>query len=351
MNDPVGFAIIGTGAIADVHAGAIRQTPGARLVSAYSRNAVTRSAFAMRHSCRSAESLEEIVADSSIRAICITTPSGAHAEAAVPLLEAGKAVLCEKPLDVSLEAVDRILSAAERGSGVVAGVFQMRLGRGAQLLKQAIDAGRFGRLTLCSAYIKWWRAQSYYENSPWKGTWRLDGGGALMNQGIHAVDLLQWLVGLPDEVSALFGTLAHPCMEAEDTVAAALRFPHGALGVIEAATSAFPGTDLRLEIIGSHGTAVLVNDRLVRWEFAEPLPNDDQIHVSSNTPVIKGGTSDPMAMTNEGHRRLVEDLVEALREGRPPMISGAEARRAVALVLAIYEAARSGRRTRVAEEQ
>ena len=172
-----------------------------------------------------------------------------------------------------------------------------------------------------------------------------------MNQGIHAVDLLQWLAGLPDEVSAFFGTLAHPGMEAEDTVTAALRFSHGALGVIEAATSAFPGIDLRLEIIGNHGTAVLVNDRLVRWEFAERLPEDDQMLASSDAPVIKGGTSDPMAMTNEGHCRLVDDLVDALREGRPPMISGAEARRAVALVLAIYEAARSGRRTRVAEER
>ena len=351
MNDPIGFSIIGTGAIADVHAGAIRQNPWARLVSAYSRNAATRSAFAVRHGCGSAESLEEIVTDSSIRAVCITTPSGAHAEAAVPVLEAGKSVLCEKPLEVGLEAVDRILAAAERGGGVVAGVFQMRLGRGARLLKQAIDAGRFGRLTLCSAYIKWWRAQSYYTNSPWKGTWRLDGGGALMNQGIHAVDLLQWLVGLPDEVSAFFGTLAHPGMEAEDTVAAALRFPHGALGVIEAATSAFPGTDLRLEIIGDRGTAVLVNDRLVRWEFAERLPEDGQVLASGDVAVIKGGTSDPMAMTHEGHCRLIDDLVEALREGRAPMISGAEARRAVALVLAIYDAARSGRRTRVAKER
>jgi predicted dehydrogenase len=347
MNDPIGFAIIGTGAIADVHASAIRQNSDARLIATYSRNVAALSAFANRHQCRAAESLDEIITDPTIGAVCITTPSGAHAEVAVPVLEAGKAVLCEKPLEVSLEAVDRILRAAQAGGGVLAAVFQMRLGRGAQLLKQAIDASRFGRLTLCSAYIKWWRSQSYYDNSPWKGTWRLDGGGALMNQGIHAVDLLQWLVGLPEEVSAFFGTLVHPGVEAEDTVAAALRFPHGALGVIEAATSAFPGTDLRLEIIGDHGTAVLVNDRLMRWEFGERLPEDDQICASSNAPVIKGGTSDPMAMTNEGHCRLVDDLVAALREGRTPLISGAEARRAVALVLAIYEAARTGRRTRV----
>ena len=347
MNDPIGFAIVGTGAIADFHAAAIRGDAGARLVAAYSRDGVKRAEFAKRHECRAAASLEEIVRDPEVRVVCITTPSGAHAESAVPMLEAGKVVLCEKPLEVSLDAVDRILAAEKRGRGVLAGVFQMRLGRGARVLKAAIDAGRFGRLTLCSAYVKWWRAHAYYTSSPWKGTLRLDGGGALMNQGIHAVDLLQWLAGLPEEVSAFSGTLAHTGIEAEDTVVASLRFPSGALGTIEAATSAYPGSDLRIEIIGERGTAVLVNDRIVRWEFAERLPDDDAVLADDGGPAIKGGSSDPMAMSHEGHSRLVDDLVGALREGRPPMIPGAEARRAVSLVLAIYEAARSGSRVKV----
>ena len=230
---------------------------------------------------------------------------------------------------------------------MLAGVFQMRLGHGARVLKQAIKAGRFGQLTLCSAYVKWWRKLSYYSESPWKGTWRLDGGGALMNQGIHAVDLLQWLAGLPEEVSAFSGTLAHPGIEAEDTVVASLRFPNGALGSIEAATSAYPGSDLRIEIMGERGTAVLVNGRLTRWDFAEGLPEDDAVLSDKTGPEIKSGSSDPMAMTHEGHRLLVEDLIGALRDGRPPMIPGAEARRAVSLVLAIYEAARSGSRVKV----
>ena len=347
MNDPIGFAIVGTGAIADFHAAAVRGNDGARLVAAYSRDAARCGEFAARHGCRAAASLDEIVRDAGIRAVCITTPSGAHAEAAVPVLEAGKAVLCEKPLEISLDAVDRILAAAERGQGMLAGVFQMRLGRGARILKAAIEAGRFGRLTLCSAYVKWWREHGYYTSSPWKGTLRLDGGGALMNQGIHAVDLLQWLAGLPEEVSAFSATLAHPGIEAEDTVVASLRFPGGALGTIEAATSAYPGSDLRIEIIGERGTAVLVNDRLVRWEFAERLSGDDAVLADDGGPAIKSGSSDPMAMTHEGHRLLVADLVDALREGRAPMIPGAEARRAVSLVLSIYEAARSGSRVKV----
>ncbi len=343
MSKPIGFAIVGSGMIAEIHAQAIQATPEARLVAVWTRAAEKREVFAERFGCRAAGSLEELADDPEVRAVCIATPSGVHAEVAVPFLERGKAVLCEKPMEISLAAVDRILAAAERSGGVLAGVFQMRLGRGARLLKAAVEAGRFGRLTMCSAYIKWWREQSYYDSSAWKGTWAMDGGGALMNQGIHAVDLLQWLVGLPAEVSGFFGTLAHAGVEAEDTVAAALRFPHGALGVIEAATSCWPGSELRIEISGARGSATLVNDRIVRWEFAEPQPGDDAALLDDGGGTIKGGSSDPRGMSWEGHRVLVHDLACALRDGRAPMIPGAEARHAVALVLAIYESARSGR--------
>lgn len=346
--NPIGFAVVGTGMIAEVHAQAIQQTPEAKLVAVWTRSVERREAFAQRFGCRAAGSLEELIADPEVRAVCIATPSGAHAEVAVPLLEAGKAVLCEKPMEISLAAVDRIFAAAERGGGVLAGVFQMRLGRGAGLLKAAVEAGRFGRLTMCSAYIKWWRSPDYYASSSWKGTWKMDGGGALMNQGIHGVDLLQWIAGLPAEVSAFAGTLAHPGIEAEDTVAATLRFQHGALGVIEAATSAWPGSELRIEIMGDRGSAVLLNDRVVRWEFADPQPGDDAILAGGATTAIEVGSSDPRGMSWEGHRVLVGDLACALRDDRAPLIPGAEARRAVALVLAIYESARSGRSVKVA---
>ena len=279
--------------------------------------------------------------------IIATTPSGAHAEIAVPFLEAGKAVLCEKPLEVSLEAVDRIVAAAQRGGGTLAGVFQMRLQQSARTLKAAVEAGRFGRLTSCSVYIKWWRSDEYYASSSWKGTYKLDGGGALINQGIHGVDLLQWIAGLPEEVSAFAAKLSHTMIEAEDTVAAVLRYAHGGLGVIEAATSAWPGDDLRIEIVGDRGSATLINDRLVRWEFADARPEDDAVRRDLSKGTLKVGSSDPRGMSWEGHRLLVGDLARALMEGRPPMIPGAEARRAVQLVLAIYESAKSGRSVRL----
>ena len=338
----IGFAIVGTGMIAEFHATAIAQVPDTRLIAAFSRNHSAREAFASKYNCQAADSLESLIANPNIHAFCITTPSGAHAEAAIPILKAGKAVLCEKPLDVSLDAVDAILRAEKEGNGVLAGVFQNRLGRAAGIIKDAILDKRFGNLALCSAYIKWWRTPEYYSSSSWKGTLKLDGGGALMNQGIHAVDLLQWLVGLPDRVAAFHGRRAHPNIEAEDTLSATLHFPSGALGVIEASTSSFPGSDLRIEITGSHGSAALVNDRIVRWDFADKLPGDEDILKNEAAGKIGGGTADPKAISVEGHRRLIEDLAHALRENRRPMIPGEEARRAVSLVLACYESARTG---------
>jgi UDP-N-acetyl-2-amino-2-deoxyglucuronate dehydrogenase len=342
MHQPIGFAIVGAGMIAEFHATAISQVPEARLVAVYSRRPEQSAEFAQKWGIKAVQSLEELAQDPQVQAACITTPSGAHAQAAVPLLKAGKAVLCEKPMDVSLEAVDSILAAANEGGGVLAGVFQNRLGRAAQLLKQAVEAGRFGRLSLSSAYIKWWRSDAYYTSSSWKGTWALDGGGALMNQGIHAVDLLQWLVGLPKRVAAFSATRAHPMIETEDTLSATLQFPDGSLGVIEAATSSFPGSDLRIEITGDKGSAALVNDRIVRWDFAEPHPGDEEVLRNEHSGKIGGGTADPKAISVEGHRRLVEDLALALQHNRAPMIPGAEARRAVSLVLACYKSAKTG---------
>lgn len=343
MSSPVGFSIIGTGMIAEFHARAISQIPEARLISAYSRGADKCREFAEKVGCKPAVSIEELVSDPSVQAVCITTPSGAHAEAAIPLLQAGKAVLCEKPLEVTADAVNRILAAEKNGGGILAGVFQNRLGSAAQTLKKAVESGRFGKLSLCSAYIKWWRSDEYYTSSAWKGTWKLDGGGALMNQGIHAVDLLTWLVGLPKRVAAFSATLAHPMIETEDTLSATLQFPNGSLGVIEASTSSFPGSDLRIEIIGNKGTAAMVNDKIVRWDFETPEPDDEAVLKNESSGKIGGGTADPKAISVEGHRRLIEDLALAIRDKRPPMIPGSEAQRAVSLVLACYESARTGK--------
>jgi len=343
MNEkPIRFGIVGTGMIADFHAKALHAAKGAELGTVFNRTYKKARTFADAHGAVAVSTLDELL-DSNIDAVCITTPSGMHADPALAAIAAGKHVLCEKPLEITLERTDSIISAAELAGVTLATVFQARFSNGAQTLKRAVEERRFGRLTLSSCYFKWWRDQSYYDSGGWRGTWKLDGGGAFMNQGIHAVDLLLWLVGMPSEVAAFAGTLAHERIEVEDTAVAALKFPSGALGVIEGATSTHPGFARRVEISGDKGTAILEDDTIKVWQFAEERPEDKVIQKAAASPgIMNGGASNPKAINLEGHRRQIEDLVQAIREKRPPAVSGKEARNAVQLILSIYEAARKG---------
>jgi predicted dehydrogenase len=284
-----------------------------------------------------------------VDAVCITSPSGAHGDPAIAAMRAGKHVLCEKPLEITPQRIDAMLACAAETGRILAAVFQSRFGQGAQTVKRAVEAGRFGRITLASAYIKWWRTQQYYDSGAWRGTWELDGGGALMNQGIHAIDLLQWLVGLPAEVKATTATLAHERIVVEDTAVAALRYANGALGVIEGATSAFPGWTKRIEICGDKGSVILEDDNLKFWQFETDEPGDAEIRAGGSGANIGGGAANPLAISTEGHRRQIEDLCGAIRENRQPAIAGRDARNAVALICAIYESAKSGQAARVSQ--
>lgn len=336
------FAIIGSGGIAAKHAQAIEAVAGAHLTAVWGMRPEQGKKFAAEHGAEFYSDIAELAGRNDIHAITIATPSGAHGSAAIPFLQRGKAVLCEKPLEITLEKIDAILGAAEKSGATLAGVLQLRLGAGAQAMKKAVGQGRFGCLALCSAYLKWWREQAYYDAVDWRGTWELDGGGALMNQGIHGVDLLQWLAGMPAEVFAFSGCLAHERIEVEDTIAIALKYPNGALGVIEASTACKPGFAMRIELCGDKGSAVLEDDRIVRWQFEDELPGDEKIRTMQSGAIV-GGSSDPRAIGFEGHRILIEDLVGAIRDKRPPMIPGSEAKNAVRLILAAYRSTRSAR--------
>lgn len=344
MSEPaeIGFALVGTGAIAHVHAKVLREMPGVRLRAVYNRSFEKARAFAAEYGADAVSALPDLWRRDDVQVVGVTTPSGTHAEVAIPALEAGKHVLCEKPLDISLERVDAMIAASKRHGRILAAVFQSRFGDGARTVKRAVAAGRLGRRSLASAYVKWWRDQAYYDDVKWRGTWALDGGGALSNQGSHAVDLLQWLVGLPAEVSAFAATRAHQRIEAEDTLVASLRYGDGALGVIECATSCFPGTARRIELCGDAGAITLEDDRITRWEFAHAAPEDEAIRAGEQSSVLPGGSSSPGAIGQRGHRLQIEDLVSAIREGREPTIPGRDGRNAVRLIRAIYAAVQSG---------
>lgn len=341
-SSPLGFGIVGLGMISHFHAQAIADVRGAKLVGIVSRDAAKAAEFAEKHRVPFRTSnRDELLARPDVHVVCVTTPSGAHLEPALAAIRAGKHVVIEKPIEITTQRADELLDAATKAGVRVAPIFQARFGDGARTVKRALEAGRFGRLVLASAYVKWHRAASYYTG--WKGTAQLDGGGALINQAIHAVDQLQWFAGMPAEVAAFKTRRVHTGIESEDTVAAVLRFANGALGAIEASTALWPGWSRRIELCGEHGSVVLEDDRLARWEFREAGPEDEKIGAANQANALGSGASNPSAISTEGHRRQLQDLVDALREGRAPALDGREGRKAVALVRAIYESAESGR--------
>jgi predicted dehydrogenase len=341
--EKVKFGIIGTGAIATMHAEALKATANAELVAVFDKVTERAESFAEKYSVRSADNFESFLADPEIEAVTIATPTGIHGTVALPAAKAGKHILCEKPLDVTLEKSDAIIDACEENEVILSAVFQSRFGTAVGLIKKAIDAGRFGRMVLASTQIHWFRSQEYYDSAGWRGTWALDGGGALMNQSIHTIDLLLYLNGDPAEVYAYADTLTHSGIEVEDNAAAVVKFKNGALGTIEASTSCAPGFPRRIELSGSKGSVIMEDDKIVRWQFTEELPEDENIRANFlNGEGMHGGAGDPMAISWEGHRRQLEDLATAIIAKREPSLPGREGRRAVELICGIYKSAETG---------
>jgi predicted dehydrogenase len=338
------FGIVGCGMIANFHAAAIRDCPATELVGCTSRNSQTAKDFADKHHCQVYSSLDAMLDDPQIQAVSICSPSGAHLDPAVKAAAAGRHVVVEKPLEITTERCDRIIAACDAG-GVQLGVtFQSRFYRSSELLKNAVDTGRFGTITLGDAYVKWFRSQEYYDSGAWRGTWDLDGGGALMNQAIHSVDLLLWIMGPVKTVSAMVETATHQRIEVEDVAVATLRFARGALGVIEATTTAFPGALKKIEISGSAGSVVLEEEDLIQWQFDHENPIDQEIRDSMRGQTkTGGGAADPSAIGHHGHQMFFEDFATAVQQNRAPSIDGQQGRMSVQLIEAIYRSAREGR--------
>jgi predicted dehydrogenase len=253
--------------------------------------------------------------------------------------------IVEKPIEITLERIDRMIAAHDAAGTKLGGIFNTRYSKSAQLLKRTVEAGRFGTLTFASATGPWWRDPDYYSSSNWKGSWALDGGGALMNQGIHSVDLLQWLVGSPvTSVSGRIATLAHPSIEVEDTGAATLMFENGALGSVACTTSMWPGHFRTLTLGGTDGTAVLADEGLLFWRFREETAEDEAIRDALLAlPGAGIGASNPSAgIDARGHQAVFADFLAALDAGETPAIDGHEARKAVAIIRAIYESSDRG---------
>ena len=339
-----GFGIIGCGMIANFHARAIRDIEGAQLVACYNPTAPKAEKLAAEYGCTAYTDLEKMLAHPGLDIVTIGSPSGSHMEPCLAAAQAGKHVIVEKPLDVTLDRCDQMIAACEKAGVKLATIFPSRYHASSRLMKRAVDAGRFGKLALGDAYVKWYRTQQYYDSGAWRGTWKLDGGGALMNQAIHSVDLLLWLMGPVAEVSAHTTTLAHERIEVEDVAVASLRFANGALGVIEATTAGFPGSLKKIELTGSTGTAILEEEDIIKWHFAEPTEEDERIRQEMlGKTKTGGGAADPAAIGHQAHAALFRDVLDAIDYNRPLSIDGAEGRKSVELILAVYESARTGK--------
>jgi predicted dehydrogenase len=339
-----GFGIIGCGTIAHFHAKAIADIPGAKLVGCFSRRAEQAQQFAEQYDCQPYANLDDMLANPAIQLVTICTPSGSHLEPAVAAAKAGKHVIVEKPLEVTLKRCDAMIAACKKHGVTLATIFPSRFHRAAGLLKQAVEKQRFGTLTLAEAYVKWFRSQQYYDSGAWRGTWELDGGGALMNQAIHSVDLLVWLMGDVAEIRAQTATLAHDRIAVEDTAVATLQFANGALGVIEASTAVYPGYLKRVELHGSAGSAALEEEDIVAWDFAKSSREDTAIKKQMASRIsTAGGASDPKAIGHHGHAALFRNVVGHLRGTEELLCDGPQGRRAVEVILAIYKAAESGK--------
>jgi predicted dehydrogenase len=340
------FGIIGGGMIAKHHAQAI-QAMGekVRLGAIYARNPAKAKQLGEEFGCKGYSNLEEFLADGSINIVTIATPSGAHMEPAIAAAKAKKHIICEKPLEVTPDRILQMIQVAQSEKVVLSGIFNRRFNPAVEQLKQAVDQGRFGTLALCDAQIKWYRTQAYYDSAAWRGTMALDGGGALMNQGIHTIDLLLYLAGPVKRLSASMALLTHEGIEVEDTAVAILEFENGARGTIQGSTSCWSSTGhpAEIQLCGSEGSVFLSDESFRVWDFKKEDPGDPFVKENLMQGSEKGlGANDPNAINYIGHLRNFEDVIEALEKGKAPLISGDEAMKAVRLIDAIYRSARHG---------
>lgn len=331
--------------IANFHAKAIAAMEGGELHSFYGRRQEAVDELVAENGGIGYTDLDEFLADPELDIVTIATPSGAHLEPAIAAAKAGKHVVCEKPLEITPERIDLMIAACEEAGVTLAGIFNRRFHPAMDAFKKAVDDGRFGTLTMCDAYVKWYRDQAYYDSGAWRGTWALDGGGALMNQSIHLIDQLIYLAGDVASVSASMACLAHEGIEVEDTAVAILEFKNGARGVIQGSTACWSSTGHPAEVnlCGDQGSAFLADEKFRVWDFAEEAPEDAEVRANlMQGSDAKGlGANDPKAINFLGHQLNFEDVVTAIGKGRSPSVDGNEARRAVALICAIYESAKN----------
>jgi len=329
---PIG--LVGAGNISGTHARAIAEIPGASIAAVYSPTAARAAALAGAHGARAYDSFDRFLDHRPMEMVVVGSPSGVHGEQGAAAARRGLHVLVEKPIEITTARVDALIAETRRAGVTLGVIFQDRVKPDVVRLKSMVDGRAIGKPILASARVKWYRPPEYYRDSRWRGTWALDGGGALMNQGVHTVDLLLWLAGPVRRVFARAATQFH-AIEVEDTVVAVIEFASGLLATLEATTSVYPGYPRRLELTGSEGTVILDGDRLVATDLR--ARSSDLVSDTSDTSDTKPvNVASPVVADVSGHRMVIEDFIRAVAEKRPPLVDGAAGRASVAVIEAIY---------------
>ncbi|HOX36511.1 MAG TPA: Gfo/Idh/MocA family oxidoreductase [Candidatus Brocadiia bacterium] len=339
----VGWAVLGCGAVGDWHCQAAQNAEHAELRAVCDAMADRAQATGVRFGVPGYGDLGEMLKRQDIQCVSICTPSGMHSDQGVACARHGKHVMTEKPIDITLEKTDALITACRAAGVRLSCIFQKRTSKAVQSARQAVQSGQLGKMVLGDAFNKWFRPQTYYDSGAWRGTWALDGGGCLINQGVHTIDALLWIMGDVKSVYAKADRLARK-IEVEDTAVAVVQYMSGAFGVIEGATSVNPGEYSKLELHGEKGTIIIEDNDISKWAVGTdpnaPAENDDS---RCNRAQKSGSASSPMAFSVVGHTIQIEDMALAILENRDPMVTGESARKSVELIRAIYESARTGK--------
>jgi UDP-N-acetyl-2-amino-2-deoxyglucuronate dehydrogenase len=337
------IAVVGTGVVGELHVRSMMKLPNCRLVSVCDletdkgRKALDKNKL----SVPVYTDLQEMLRKEKLDSVHVCTPSGDHKGPVITALEHGLNVLVEKPMEIQPERIDEMIAVAKKKGVKLAGIFQNRWNDANRALRQAVQEGRFGKIAWAGVFTPWYRTDQYYEEGGWRGTWKLDGGGAVMNQGVHQVDLMQWIVGPVKTVSAYASSRIHPKIEVEDTLTCALQFASGAYGTYVSTTAMWPGGPVRIEIGGELGSAISENG-LKRFEFKTPQPQDKELLDRLN-PEKATGSGGGKSATDIGldlHGKNMLAVYEAWDRGEEAETFGPEARKAVAIIQAMYESAR-----------
>lgn len=346
----VGFAVVGLG-MGRHHCRSIRAAQGAELVAICDIDQARREKAMTEYGVKGYASVDELLEDPDVQVVNIAVPTGLHADVGIKVAQSGRHVICEKPLDVNLEKADALIAACDDFGVKLASIFQRRLHPLSARVKEAVDSGKLGKPHWADIHLYWWRADSYYAggNPPgWKGTFKLDGGGACMNQGVHSIDFISWIMGGVATVYAKTGTFTHN-IEAEDVGSALITFRNGALGNITCTTSAYPGLTNDFHIFGDRGSIALMDEQVMTWRIKSDT-GDKEAEVAAEREMQalypgseSSGAADPMAVGFDGHTVHVEDMVRAIHENRDPIITGRDARHAVEICVAIQQSAATGK--------